>query len=250
MLKIISGIYAWLLSIIFQVNLPKTNNFITPTPVIVQNQTESSPKIEIEYENNKYIIYYAQINNKQITLIPNFSEQLSSFEIIKNNNCQTAFNGGFYTKENKPLGLYKSSGKKLSDNLSGSLTVNGYFFLNQERKPEISNILDNSSDNIFQSGPYFENKNKLMIKNDEYARRIVISKSADNNLYVLTIVSKDNINSGPYLADLPPLLYSLSKPLTPVGGLNLDGGSASFFYNQGVFVFEEYTNVGSVICIR
>jgi uncharacterized protein YigE (DUF2233 family) len=263
MQQILSTILA-LISSIFGVSNLQNVNLTTPIPSsLVTN------KYEVEFNQNKYSIYLQKITEpKNLSLIPNFSEKLDSSEIMKNNNCKYGINGGFYTHENKPLGLFFSNNQFIQDTVHQNVLFNGYFSKTYENKLNINTKIpafeksdtDNQYQFAFQSGPYFTPQTKLNINNDESARRMLVGESDKEEFYFLAITTLENTHSGPLLADLPQIIFLLNsqlnaKPALPAGRrytlnalLNLDGGSASAFYSDTGIQLSELTPIGSFLC--
>ena len=77
------------------------------------------------------------------------------------------------------------------------------------------------------------------------------AKTMDNELLFLTVYSGDSVFDGPLLADLPLVIEKISdeEKLDIAEAINLDGGSASSFY-QGETTISELTPVGSLFCIK
>lgn len=227
----------------------------TPTPVRLPN----GKIIDLQFNNQSLRILSVGIPaTASMILIPNFSEKLFGENIAKDNNCDVAINGGFYKGDHTPLGLFMTQGNTIRKAVKSSV-ANGFFW--QEKlgarhtSPQAPVNLENLNF-ILQSGPYFKVRNRILnLINDGRARRSLIGEDANNNLYFISVITKQNSYSGPYLADLP-VIFSLSQvqeelPLTTI--LNLDGGGASFFYsrdNEGEFILSALSPVGSVICVK
>lgn len=236
----------------------------SPLPTVPAIPTEkiSEPLVkpnEVKFDDKTYSFYYHKIkSNETLELIPNFKEASFSGKIFAENNCSFGINGGFYTKENQPLGLFQIGEKKYS-NLIESTTFNG-LFENQNNalsiKPAAANIISyHKNDFVFQSGPIFfvnppipKNKQEKYIDKN-YARRSLVAYDHQNNSYLFSFFEKDNLTSGPRLEDISDIF--LTKTLASITNfdfvLNLDGGSASAFYDKNVQV-EEFKPIGSFLC--
>src|SRR3989344_4783806 len=120
---------------------------------------------------------------------------------------------------------------------------------------DLSTITFNRPENLpraaVQSGPMlmFEGTPlSLRLANDELRRR-VIALLVNDELIFMTVVGQDSELSGPYLSDLPGLVEAIAgKNGWQVSqAINLDGGTASAFYTDKVYL-EELNPVGSIFC--
>lgn len=212
--------------------------------------------IELNYQDQPLTLLIVPIaKNASLTLLPNFTAKESAINIVKRNNCNLAINGGFYQKNDTPLGLFITGKDTLGESTESNL-VNAFFWQNQNGRfigripPENFN-----GDFIFQSGPLFNlpNQNPVNMLNDKPSRRSLVGKDHQNTIYFITMYNPQSLFAGPNLADIPSLL---SKPevqsnvrLTHI--LNLDGGSASFFYSKdGEITLSELVPIGSLLCVR
>lgn len=227
------------------------NNIIDPTITNSQIIPTVSPPDAIKVENNKitYNVYYSSLADYNISLIPNFSESSSFQSITAQHQCISAINGGFYTTENKPLGLYKSNGIVYSAEITNSNLLTGYFTIDTNNNTHISFQGYTNSPNVIQSGPYIHKDVSLSLTTDEYARRSLIGESNTGELYIIFINKSDEIFNGPQLSEIPEIIFSESIPVKFTAVLNLDGGSASAYLDKSGYLFRELTTVGSVICL-
>lgn len=231
-------------------NLPLTLiSSTSPTPAI----SDTSKQLLLNNQNYRY--YYYQIpKNSQLKLIPNFSSLNSSSQIIKNNSCDFAINGGLYTTESKPVGLFYLDNQSLGQQINHQ-TFDG--FLTQDKN---NNLNISSQDNFnndlsqynfaLQSGPFYDLQSSAVdFINQEYDRRHLIAKDIDNNFYFFSISLKENAFSGPRLQDIYGFFQNseIQKIAKFTFALNLDGGTASAFYN-GHYLVQELTPVGSLLC--
>ena len=164
-------------------------------------------------------------------------------------------NGGFYTKENLPLGIFKAGNNILNLSAHTNELFNGFVYKTKSNQLIISRVapvLENT-EFAFQSGPLFSGETKLNIISDEPARRMLLGKTQLDQFYILAITESLNTFSGPRLTDLPQIVNIYNQqsstkhqPLTTL--INLDGGSASAFYNTQGTSFKELTAIGSFIC--
>lgn len=253
MLKNLLALLLSLITSLFSLGTTDLKPTITPnpSPAIIPSPTAKNV-FYITYDNREYSIYYTKLNGHTITLLPNFSQKAASQTLIKENNCQAAVNGGFYDKEEEPIGLFIANGKvyKEEDEEDTSL-LTGFFYLDDTGSPHIERNSPLKSTNIIQAGPLIINSTPFITKVDETARRSVLAETDNGDFYALSIIEKgDNYFLGPTLADLPPLLFSIDTPFKIIKALNLDGGSASVFYGDDGFSLSELSTVGSIICIH
>ncbi|OGG03931.1 hypothetical protein A2W14_05695 [Candidatus Gottesmanbacteria bacterium RBG_16_37_8] len=227
----------------------------TPTPLRLPNGTIT----ETEYGRVKYLVFGVKIPNlSKISLIANFSEKFTGEKLVKENNCDLGINGGFYQGNEQPLGLFFSGEKQYGKIVKSSIANS---FVWQDKAGDLRFIRTppvnfQFTDFIFQTGPYiFPNKNQLRLIRDERARRSLLGKDFQGNLYFISITKKDNLDAGPHLADLPVIFWQLKEgnifPLEEL--VNLDGGSASFFYSrdeEGNLTLSSWAPIGSLICVR
>ncbi len=231
---------------------PSASPIILPSTLI----PEPSPFIVAKGES-MYALYLQKIIiPNQLTLIPNFTEKLSSQTILETNKCTYGSNAGFYTKENTPLGLFITNNIRLVSSIHSNIFFNGFFYKTHgnnlglsDQAPPLGTVTF-----VFQSGPLFTPQTQLLIKDDKPARRILISETEANEFYLLAVTNKDNNHSGPLLSDLPEIISRFnSSKHTAVSSklllvLNLDGGSASAFYSTQGKVLSEFTPIGSFLC--
>lgn len=214
----------------------------TTTPTIAIFPSDSAVTIQ----DRTYSIYWQRIEPKGLTLVPNFDEKKTASQIMEENGCSYGANGGFYTTDYKPIGLFRTQNSQLSQ-ATINTTMNGFFSKNSDSELTISRSAP--ADYVLftlQSGPYMTSTSLLSIKNDSYNRRTLVARTQGNTWYFIAIIEKDNSFSGPKLSDVPKILGKL--PLHIVEALNLDGGSASALYNDKGIRFGELTPIGSFFC--
>ena len=148
------------------------------------------------------------------------------------------------------MGLLIIDGEKYGNVSVDRSILTGFFYLDANGQPHISSQTNPDAQTIFQAGPLIINDKPFSTTRDEQARRVLIAEDTDGNAYALAIVYKDSTYSGPLLSELPPILFSINEPFRVKQGLNLDGGSASFFYEKDGVHLTEQTNVGSLICVK
>lgn len=248
-----------ILSMLFITTQQAINKLSSPIPTVPPVPTEIVPtKIpvnEIQFDGKTYQFHFHKIlSTETLDLIPNFENATFSAQIVRNNNCSFGINGGFYKKEGGPLGLFQVGGKKFGVQIA-STTFNGFL----EKKSNVLSILytysafipNTSSDFVLQTGPLIFLKNQIQpnFLEEAYSRRNLIAKSVAGEFYLFSIFEKDNVFNGPRLKDLRGLF--LSPEFMRIADfeliLNLDGGSASAFYDTNVQV-EEFKQIGSFLC--
>jgi hypothetical protein len=225
-------------------NIPEqTGANTTPSP---------SPKnsIEIRFDERDYILAYESLNGKTISLIPNFTEKRSASAIAEENSCTVASSGGFYTKEDRPLGFFKANNEVVAQKVNNSTLLTGYFYVDGRGEAYIDSEAEGTHPIILQSGPLFTSDRPYPTRTDEYARRNMVIEDINGHEYIATIFSAENSYDGPQLMDMPDILFSISSPFRVQRALNLDGGSASFFKSSNGFEVSEIVAVGSVICLK
>ncbi|OGF98795.1 hypothetical protein A3D78_03805 [Candidatus Gottesmanbacteria bacterium RIFCSPHIGHO2_02_FULL_39_14] len=228
---------------------------VTPTPLRLPNGIIT----EKAYSEKRYLILTVKIPNQaKIVLIPNFSEKLSGEDLVKTNNCDIGINGGFYLEKEKPLGLFKVDGKLLGKQSQSSI-ANAFVFLESDSMINFGKLYPNNIKEtgfIFQTGPLIIPANrKLKLVRDDYARRSLLAKDRSKNIYLVNVTDKESLASGPKLAEIPIIFQQLKAAnILPFEELvNLDGGSASFFYSRdesGDLTFSSWSPIGSLLCIK
>jgi exopolysaccharide biosynthesis protein len=228
---------------------------IAPKVLSEYDQTTPTPRSGKTFDYKQVTRGYAYVNNispQNLHLIPNFNEQLPASEIIKLNNCRAGINGGFYTADHKPIGLFSTKGEILSK-IKDSSIFNG--FINISRNEfQILEVSDKTSDYSLQTGPILIRNQQiqpLKLINDKLARRMVIGKNILNQVVILTVFDPETKQSGPFLAELPEIVSMISQKenLGLTEAVNLDGGRASAFYGTDQ-TLTETDPVGSWWCVR
>ncbi|MCH7641401.1 phosphodiester glycosidase family protein [Patescibacteria group bacterium] len=225
----------------------------SPTPA--SPQSKSTLTLDLEINEKKIRVLWLKIEDSgRIQLFSNFSESLTSDQAIENNPCSSLISGGFYTQENTPIGLFVTEGRQISSHSQNKL-LNGVFSINYDQKPKITSFLPEENLRLgLQSGPILVNEagsiNIPQVK-EEYARRVVVAISEDDEIIFMVFYDKDSVFMGPKLTELPEAVLTVSEKIG-VGvknALNLDGGSASAFYSQDIKL-RELTPLGSYFCIK
>jgi len=105
-----------------------------------------------------------------------------------------------------------------------------------------------------QTGPILikdANKINISIQNDKSARRTFSFLDNENNIYFGSIYKFDSVYLGPTLDELPEVLSKFVSGfgIEVVDAVNLDGGSASFYFDVNTKL-SELSFVGSYFCIK
>ncbi len=225
----------------------------TPSPITAIPKPRES--IDIQLNNTPYRIAWILVHNPTtISLIPNFTTQLTTQKLRENEHCNELVSGGFYTPNNEPIGLFVIDGNQMKARVN-SFLLNGFFSVFNSGVAIISSQPPSSEARIaLQSGPLIIDggtQRKLAINNDEPARRIVAATTDKGEVIFMTIYDPSNPYSGPLLSEVPKLVDEAGDKtdLHVVDALNLDGGSASAFSTDGLFL-QELTSVGSFFCVK
>lgn len=227
--------------------VPSTPSNILNTPLPTSPKKTST----VTWNDITYAYEYFEVNNiSKLTLIANFTQKKTSERLMQENNCKYAVNGGFYDSNNRPLGLFANATVK-TPSIENAL-VNGY--ISVTTKPTVSFDIQQNPVLAVQTGPMLmmdENKLKLAIKNDEYARRMIAGISSKGTLLFMTIFIPETKVQGPKLAELPDVIGQINKTLQNplVSAINLDGGNASMFKNNTIYI-TEVSAVGSLFCVE
>lgn len=211
---------------------------------------------EVTIKDNHYLVAFEKIlDSRNLTLIPNFQEKKTSKELVATNTCTHAINGGFYTKTGLPLGLFVTQGKILAPQHVSNLT-NGFFWIDSKANAHIDSNPPSEITNIpfiLQSGPLLKMadfpQTKLAITNDKPARRMFLGIDTKGSVFFFSVFEKENLLSGPYLANLSDIVSLLEEKLAVVfvNAINLDGGTASTFWSKDVSL-QEVAVIGSLLC--
>jgi exopolysaccharide biosynthesis protein len=218
----------------------------TPTSSLPPAPSEVVVGTPIPYQGLEYQVYTQKITSTTMSLIANFTAKKSSTDLIGENHCRMAVNGGYYTKENQPLGLFYTDERYYNAQIHSKNLTNGFVYQTRAGKFGIAADPPKEPLNfIFQTGPLLSTQIRLTIQDDEMARRILIGQTKNNEVYILALTEATNSNSGPRLDDIPVLLQK--QPLQFTQLINLDGGSASVYYVPPTSL-SEITPIGSLLC--
>lgn len=254
--KLLAVVFVIVLFVIVNNIFRFSTNIAQTTPAPSTANTNLPLGIGFNVNNKTYNFLYFYADPDLLKLVPNFSEKLTSIEIMGQNRCINGINAGFYTTDRKPVGLFETVDEKLANAKNSSLfDVNLVKFGDQLLFNRLNQPIEGVSADGFaiQIGPrLFQNFNpvSLTIRNDEYARRMVVAKTSDEKVLFLAIYDPSTSYQGPLLADLPHALGSIEKLLniTISDAANLDGGSASAFYSDTASL-NEVSLVGSFFCV-
>lgn len=229
-----------------QANLP-------PNPVATSlSPTPSPTPRQIILENNIYNYYFFIVDDlTNLNLIYNLDLRQTTAELITTHKCRAAANGGFYTTNYLPLGLFKIDGH-IYEKAKTSQLINAY--LSVSDTAEIVRTVPENSRLTLQAGPLLLWKGQpftLNIRQDKPARRITAGITAGGKLIFLSLITPENSFSGPYLTDLPKIVKNISdeENFNLESAVNLDGGSASGFFTEQIRL-QELSVVGSLFCLK
>jgi len=232
----------------------RINLFIDDIKTIdIETLSPKEDKNEILSKNIKDYDILRIKPNQIIRLIPNYKQKSSSLFTKNQYGCQALINGGFYDKNDKPIGLVVADGKQYSNSQNNS-TMNGFIYQIESDIFISKNPPQGLITWALQTGPLlFLNNNKLILKlsGDEKARRTAVLTTDIGEIIFVSVFDNNNNMSGPFLIDLPSKLEEISKSenFKIENAVNLDGGSASAFITDN-FSVSELTPVGSFFCIK
>ena len=223
------------------------------------SKAEATPQVKgasvVEVNGQEYSFAYIKVSDtSKIKLVPNYSEQKTSEEILGSGPCKNLVNAGFYTKDFKPIGLFVENGKVIKKEIN-SETFNGFFTIDNEGWPAIGEKAPAVPIKYgLQSGPILilnSQVRSLTIANDDGARRITVAENSDKAVYFIVIYKSDSVFLGPTLSSLPQVILEVEKVLNEnfTSAINLDGGSASAFWADAVSL-KELSPIGSYFCIN
>jgi len=231
---------------------PQSTNASSP-----QVQGESSSKgeyIDLDYQSQIVRVRWFKVEDaSKLHLVPNYEEFVTSTDLVEDTECKYVTSGGFYDKQNEPLGLVISEGKQIYE-YKKNVLMNGVLSVNEVDTPRISRGMPSGFlEEAVQSGPLlWENGNQLALNlnSDKNARRVIAAINGDNELYFFVFYNPNSSFGGPLLGDLPALVNEINNKLdlNIADAINLDGGSASVFNNADV-TLSELSPVGSYWCV-
>ncbi len=212
-----------------------------------------SPK-HIQDDGHNIAYQYVIAAPSQVTLFSNLKQSTDSASAKRTHQCTSLINAGFYTKEQKHLGLFISNHTNIHPAIESTL-VDGYLSISDTNQATIS-FQEPSSESRFavQSGPIIRTdstKRLLRLIDDKFARRSIAGISDDGHLIFLTLYFKDQEYSGPLLSRTPYILEAIQQAenMHITAAINLDGGSASAFLSD-TGALTELAPIGGFFCIK
>lgn len=245
----------FILPFLYDTYILKTPILRKKIPFTNKKTISKSEKKTIKFNSQDYSYYYFSPDAQhQLIFDLNLSEKKTSLDIISDQGCEYLVNGGFYNKEDQPIGLVIKDGLEISKSQKNSL-FNGFVsatssasFSISTTKPSLESVA------AIQTGPVlisnFETQ-KLNLVTDEHKRRIILIITKENTPIFMAITLSENEIEGPLLGELPKLLTSIQDKENIVfkDAINLDGGSASVFYAPDTHI-NELTTIGSYFCFK
>ncbi len=235
-------------------NYLSNRNIINPRDLNKDGELLQKNAKENTFEEGNYELSIFTLEDvNDLTLHLNLDQKLTAEEALSEYDCSRLTSGGFYTKENSPIGLFVSEGKLASKQIVSAL-FNGYISISNEGEPSINYSPVEGASLSLQSGPLLLKDGKtllLNIKNEDKARRIVLGQNIQNDLIFISIYEKGSVFSGPSLEELPKIIKNFSdrNEFNVIDAINLDGGSASAFISPDQKL-TELTRVGSFFCVK
>lgn len=182
----------------------------------------------------------------RLRLSSNLAERAGAVQLKDRHQCDFLVNAGFYDTDYRHLGWVQIDGRPLAPVRENRL-FDGFFIL-EDGRAEIGFEPKAAVDFGFQSGPMLVYQGRplsLTIKADQSRRRMVAALDRRERLIFYSLFSAESVYAGPRLAELPDLLLQINPEIE--FALNLDGGSASAFLSEAVFL-PEYQTIGGYFC--
>jgi len=243
---------------VFIYNLPineKNNEGVVESTSVVLGVPTQQEGIEIKIDERTFEAQFVVVDNAaDILLLPNFEEKQTSQELLERAGCRVLFNGGYYTPEGYPTGLFVTESKQLKKYINSSLS-NAVYSINDFETPRITRLVPQDSLRVaLQNGPLLiENDTpiKLGSKSIEEDRRVVVGITGNNETVFVVIYDTTSVFLGPRLEDLPRALeiFEDTSEVDLADAMNLDGGTASAFISQDL-ALRELSHIGSYFCIK
>ncbi len=221
-------------------------------PVSSPTSPDNPNTIDLVVKNNPVRAIWTEINSQNLILIPNFKEKKNSSDVNQEYHCKVMTSAGFYTQDDKPVGLFVSDGQLLRKENANAL-FNGFVTIDTNKNIFITkSVPDTTIQDAIQTGPFFlsyGNFETLKIKGDEPARRVAALIDTYGKLYLAIFFTENSKFNGPLLGDMPEVIqhFANSSKIQIIHAINLDGGSASTFY-KGDIQMAELTHVGAFFC--
>lgn len=210
---------------------------------------------DLRVGNSVVRVVWVEVDDPQkVALYPNFAEQQSAEELFRERRCSSLVNGGFYGKDEQPIGLFVSEGELLGEKIADDF-FNGFLVVDRGGVVLLDDDVAGGDVRIaLQSGPWLirnGNVHQISVRGDKFARRMVVALTPEGSLVFLAVFDSQNSLSGPKLADLPAILLQFAQRsnLKFKDALNLDGGSASAFLTPKIQITER-NPIGSFFCAR
>lgn len=230
--------------------LPKLRYGSDETGYVTQNDTS----VEEASDVGKIVVSSYKVNpDKSISMYSNFPEIHSSKSIKDKNSCEMLSSAGYYTPENKHLGLFVSKGVTISDFHSSSL-LNGYVYILNNSVIITDSPSRSNYDYALQAGPLVYLNGELQAltsANNEPARRILLGTTDSQEVYFFAMYDSQALYSGPKISEIPDYLAEFEKEndIEIVNLINLDGGSASALLAPGISL-TELKPIGGYFCVN
>jgi len=211
----------------------------------------------LSFEGEEYSFATIKVTDaSRLTLLPNFSEQKTSEEIVNEGRCKSLVNGGFYSEKFAPIGLFISEREEIQRRQTNA-TFNGFFLISEGNIPEILRETRDEEYRIgLQAGPILIQdstplKLELKAEEQEKDRRVMVALNDKGEIFFIVVFIQNSFFSGPTLASLPEVLKEIQSSLGEnfISALNLDGGAASTFWSEGTKL-KELSPIGSYFCIN
>lgn len=208
--------------------------------------------LDIDIDSKLYRIAWYKAKPSNIKLYSNLEQEEKASNLYKAKRCQALVNGGFYDKEGKHIGLLVSEEKQIKEWKQNQL-FNGVFSISKDELAQIEKMVLPNQRLALQSGPMLFANSKaqpLFLAQDIESRRSVVTIIENKDVLFLTIYDPKSAYLGPKLEDMAKILQEVEKNLNVkiTAALNLDGGSASAFFTEGVSL-GELTKIGSYFCV-
>lgn len=232
---------------------PPVINMLTTSPTPVEIPSTVNWDGEVSIDDRQYVYSVVKsIPGNSLRLIPNYDKKIWTADLLKTAGCKTLVNGGFYDTNFRPLGWFVSEGIQESREKTSSL-FNGFVTIDKQADIDLS--FDKPEQDVeygLQTGPMLMSDGRvlrLQLARDKNARRVVMVVSDNQEAAFFVFYTKLSDQLGPMLTDLPVLVEKASRDskVNPVEAINLDGGSASVFWDGQDFL-EESNTVGSWWC--
>ena len=238
---------SWLVGLLGLVTMGKLPATVSPTPA-------PDPPKSVEIDAGKFEYRYFTVSGDEgLGLVYNYANKIAAEDLIKAYGCTKAINGGFYDFDSSPLGLVISDFRQLADNRPNKL-FDGYLYVTREGRAGIAEkpVYANVKDEV-QTGPVLvvNGREKAMTSTLRPARRMVAVEQANGQMVFMTVFVANSRLDGPALSDLAKAVLEIGEGegWSIDRAINLDGGSASVFFD-GHDLIGELQPVGSLWCVK